>query len=149
MSIRSAMVSKFCVRPTSRGGFWKQSKWPWNMIHSMPCRNPCRPLHPSCVTYSVDPSNVLWSKLGPTPPFPPMRVFEAYLVTSAHSRVWNGRNKLVREANPWSLLLPTQTPNSKVERKVITLFRSITMFHGTNNIWKLFHSLVWIGDVFH
>jgi hypothetical protein len=21
-----------------RGGFWKWSKWPWNMIYSMPCR---------------------------------------------------------------------------------------------------------------
>ena len=25
-----------------RGGFWKQSKWPWNLIHSMPCKNPRR-----------------------------------------------------------------------------------------------------------
>ena len=25
-----------------RGGFWKQSKWPRNMVHSMPRRNPCR-----------------------------------------------------------------------------------------------------------
>ena len=30
-----------------RGGSWKQSKWPWDTIHSMPCRNSCRILHPS------------------------------------------------------------------------------------------------------
>ena len=25
-----------------RGDFWKQSKWPWNIIRSMPRTNPCR-----------------------------------------------------------------------------------------------------------
>jgi hypothetical protein len=32
-----------------RAGFWKQSKWPWNMIHSMPCRID---IHPA-FTYSL------------------------------------------------------------------------------------------------
>jgi hypothetical protein len=31
-----------------RSDFWKQSKWPWTMIHSISWRNPCRLLHPSC-----------------------------------------------------------------------------------------------------
>ena len=29
-------------------------------------------------TYSVGPSSVVWSELGPAPPFPPMRVLEVY-----------------------------------------------------------------------
>ena len=64
--IRNAMVSRFCVRPTS--------KWPWNMIHRMPCRNPCRHYMHLAITYSVGPSSVVWSELGPGPLFPPMRV---------------------------------------------------------------------------
>jgi hypothetical protein len=40
----------------------------------MPCRNPCRLYIHLAFTYSVGPSNVVWSKLGPAPPCPPMRV---------------------------------------------------------------------------
>ena len=61
-----------------RCGFWKQSKWPWNMIHLMPCRNPCGLYIHHAFTYSVGPSSVVWSKLGPAPPFPPLRVLEVY-----------------------------------------------------------------------
>ena len=35
VDVRSAMVSRVCVRSTSK-------KWPWIMIPSMPCRNPHR-----------------------------------------------------------------------------------------------------------
>ena len=59
-----------------RGGFWEQSEWPWDMIHSMPCRNPCRLYIHLAFTYSIGPSSVVWSELGPAPPFPPMRVLE-------------------------------------------------------------------------
>jgi hypothetical protein len=36
---KSAMGFLFCARPTPRGAFSKWSKWPWNVIHLMPCRN--------------------------------------------------------------------------------------------------------------
>jgi hypothetical protein len=64
-----------------RGGFWKSSKWPWNMIHSMQCRKLCRLyMHLALSTYSVGPSSVVWSSdLGPALPFPPMRVLEVKL----------------------------------------------------------------------
>ena len=52
-----------------RDDFWEQSKWPWKMVHSTPCRNPCRLHIRLAFTYSVGPS----SELGPAPPFPPMR----------------------------------------------------------------------------
>ena len=42
----------------------------------MPCRNPCRLYIHLAFTYSVGPSSVVWSELGPAPPFPPMRVLE-------------------------------------------------------------------------
>ena len=57
-----------------RGGFWKSSKWPWHMIHSIPCRNPCILYIHRTFTYFVGPSSEVWSELGPVLPFPPMRV---------------------------------------------------------------------------
>ena len=60
-----------------RDGFCKQSKWPWNTIHLMPCRNPRRLYTHLAFARSVGPSSVVWSvNLGPAPPFPPMRVLE-------------------------------------------------------------------------
>ena len=44
------------------------------MIHLVPCRNPCRLYIRLPFTYYVGPSSVVWSELGPAPPFPPMRV---------------------------------------------------------------------------
>jgi hypothetical protein len=48
------------------------------MIHLMPHRNPCRLYIHLAFTYSVGPSSVVWSELGPAPPFPPMRMLEVY-----------------------------------------------------------------------
>ena len=42
----------------------------------MPRRNPYRLYIHIAFTYSVGPSSVVWSELGPAPPFPPMRVLE-------------------------------------------------------------------------
>ena len=42
----------------------------------MPCRNPCRLYIHLAFTYSVDPSSVVRSELGPGLSFPPMRVLE-------------------------------------------------------------------------
>jgi hypothetical protein len=47
-----------------------------NMIHMMPCKNPCRLYIHLAFTYSVGPLSVVWSELGLAPPFPPMRVLE-------------------------------------------------------------------------
>ena len=61
-----------------RGGFWKWSKWPWNMVHSMPCTNSYRLYIHRAFAYFVGPSSAVWrSELGAAPPFPPMRVLEA------------------------------------------------------------------------
>jgi hypothetical protein len=48
------------------------------MIHLMPCRNPCRLYIHLAFTFSVGPSSVVRSDLGPAPRFPPMRVLEVY-----------------------------------------------------------------------
>ena len=58
----------FGVRPTFKRWFWKHSKWPWNIIHLMPCSNPCRLYIHLTFTYSVGPSSIVWSELGPAPP---------------------------------------------------------------------------------
>ena len=50
----------------------------------MPCTNPCRLYIHLASTYSVGPSSIVWSKLGPAPPFPPIVV-----VTGSWSRVWS------------------------------------------------------------
>ena len=80
--------SGFVLGQHLRSGFWKQSKWPWNMIHSMPCRNPCRLYIHLAFTYSIGPSNVVWSsELGRAPSFPPMRVLRVGW-SRALSLVW-------------------------------------------------------------
>ena len=56
----------------------------------MPCRNLCRLYIHLAFTYSVGPSSVVWSELGPATPFPPMRVLERQWVTGSQSRVWSG-----------------------------------------------------------
>ena len=69
VSARSAMVSRFCVRPTSKRWFLETVQVTMNMIHLMPCRNPCRLyIHPA-FTYSVGPSSVVRSELDTAPPF--------------------------------------------------------------------------------
>ena len=70
--------NSFVLLLLSRGGFWIESKWPWNMIHLASCRNPCRLYIRLACTYSVGPSSVVWSDFGPAPPSPPMRVLEVY-----------------------------------------------------------------------
>ena len=42
----------------------------------MPYRNPCIFYTHLAFSYSVGPASVVWSELGPAPPFPPMRVQE-------------------------------------------------------------------------
>ena len=65
-----------------RSDFWKQSKWPWNMIHLMPRRSPHRLCILFAFTYSIGPSSAVWSELEPAPPFQPIRVLEVRWVTS-------------------------------------------------------------------
>jgi hypothetical protein len=80
----------FVISLPPRGGFWKQSKWPWNMIHSTPCRNPCRLYIHLPFTYSVGPSKRSMKRTWLAPPVPPMRVLEVVIVTGPQSRVWSG-----------------------------------------------------------
>ena len=52
-------------------------EWPWNLIHSPPCRTPCRlPIH-----------LYVWSELGQSPPFRPMRALRLQW-SWAFSLVW-------------------------------------------------------------
>ena len=74
-----------------RGGFWIQSKWPWNMIHLMACRNPCRLYIHLAFAYSVGPSSVVKNELRQAPPFPPLRVLEVQ---------WSRALNLVYELTP-------------------------------------------------
>ena len=48
------------------------------MIPLMPCRNPWRLCIHLAFTYSISPSSIVWSDLGPTPSSPPMRVLEVH-----------------------------------------------------------------------
>ena len=90
-----------------RGGCWKQSKWPWNMIHWMPYRNPRRLYIHITSTYSVGPSSIVWTKLGPAPPFPPTGVLDFVVVTGTQSHPRSGpyRSNNLKTANwDWHLL---------------------------------------------
>ena len=55
----------------------------------MPCKNPCRLYVHLAFTYSIGPSSVVWSELGPAPPFPPMSVWSV-MVTGSQFHVWSG-----------------------------------------------------------
>ena len=57
------MASQVSVRPTSKKWFLKkvQVAMPWNMIHSMPCRNPCPIYIHLAFTYSIGPSTEVWN----------------------------------------------------------------------------------------
>ena len=58
-------------------------------------------------TYSVGPSSVVWSELGPAPPFPPMRELEVE---------WSWALNLVREATlRWTCRSPSPPPRSPLQ----------------------------------
>jgi hypothetical protein len=48
------------------------------MIHSMPCRNPCRLYIHLCIHILRWSLNRSVKELGPAQPFPPMRLLELY-----------------------------------------------------------------------
>ena len=65
MSIQSVMVSQwFCVGPASKRWFLKTVQV--TMKHGIHL----------AFTHSIGPSSIVWSELGLSPPFPPMRVLE-------------------------------------------------------------------------
>ena len=123
MGFWSAIVSWFCVTFTSKKWFQKQSKWPWNMIHLMTFRNPCRLCIHLAFTYFIRPS----SELGPAPPYPPMRVLEVQWL-HALSHVWE-------MANRWSSF----TSNS------IALGRGLGC---STNIHSIHSGQLWIPEFF-
>jgi hypothetical protein len=73
----SAMVSRFCVWPTSK-------RWLSKTIQVIMTHDPFDVMYKSmktynihlAFTYSIDPSSAMWSKLVRALPFPPMRVVE-------------------------------------------------------------------------
>ena len=90
-NIRSAVVSWFCVRPTSKR--WVLKIVQVTMKHDpllMPCRIPCRLCIHLAFTYSVGPSSVMWSEIGPAPPFPTSESAWSVMVTGSQSRVGSG-----------------------------------------------------------
>ena len=96
VSVRNAMVSQFCVRPTSKKWFWKESKCSWNMVRLMPCRNPCGLYNHLAFTLLVGPSSVVWSELGPGSAFSTNESAWSALVTGPQSRVWSGPKLIIQ-----------------------------------------------------
>jgi hypothetical protein len=80
----------FLLSLPPRSGFGKMSKWPWNMIHLMPCRNPCRLSIHLASTYSVGSWSVVWSERRPAPLFPPVRFAWSAVVSCPQCRAWSG-----------------------------------------------------------
>ena len=88
----------------------------------MSCRNPCWLHIHLAFTYSIGPSSVLWSELGPAPPCPPMRVLIV---------LWSRALSLVYEV-------------AFSNAHVYFVLRSVTLFmifNLTNTEHKYFHSL--------
>ena len=78
-----------------RGGFWKQSKRPRNLIQLMPCRNPCRLYIHLAFTYSVGPSSVVWKRTWTGSTFSTNESAWSTLVIGSQSRVWSGPYAIV------------------------------------------------------
>ena len=78
VSIRSAEIFWCCVRPISKRWFFEDSPGDhetWSIwCHAGIHVDFTSILH--SLVYSVGPSNIVWSELGPAPPFPLMRVLE-------------------------------------------------------------------------
>ena len=55
----------FSDRPTSKRRFLRIIQWSWNTIHLILHRNLCKLYIHLAFTYSVDPSSIVWSDLGP------------------------------------------------------------------------------------
>jgi hypothetical protein len=82
----------FVLNLPPRGGFWKQSEWPWNMIHSMPRRNPCRLYIHRAFTYplcwSLECSVKQWIWTGSA--FSTNESAWSVMVMGSQSHVWSG-----------------------------------------------------------
>jgi len=82
--------SGFVLGLPPRGGSWKLSKQPWNMIHLMPCKNPCRLHIHLAFTYSLR-----WSlkhsvkRTWPSPAFSTNESAGSLMVTGSQSHVWS------------------------------------------------------------
>ena len=86
-----------------RGGLWKKSKWPWNMIHLMPCRNPWRLLHP--ILHSYTPLVPHVKRAWTCSAFSTNKSVWNVMVTGSQSHVWNGPYQGVRlhmQTHEWS-----------------------------------------------
>jgi hypothetical protein len=59
-------------------------------IHSLSCRNPCRLYIHLAFTCSIGPSSIVWSELGPAPPFSTNESAWSVMVTGTQSCVWIG-----------------------------------------------------------
>ena len=89
------------------GGLDKNLRRPWNLIHSPPCRTPCRLFIHEVFFGHVGPLLRVWSELGRSPPFQPMRALRL---------PWSRAFSLVCEVGPsilsisWAyrLLVPFQ-----------------------------------------
>ena len=90
--IESTYFTIFCISTLGlppRGSFWKWSKWPWKMIHLMPCKNPRRLYIQLAFTYFVGPSSIMWSKLGLAPHFSTNESAWSTMVMGPQSRMWS------------------------------------------------------------
>jgi hypothetical protein len=115
--IKKFLVSRnFASDPTLRGGPDEYSGRPCTLIHSPPCKTPCRLfIH----KLSFGPSGLhllVWSELGRCPPFRPMRALtlpwsRAFsLVCEVALRLWNKERYsfiefCVHNSREWCMLL--------------------------------------------
>jgi hypothetical protein len=120
-----------CVLGLSRrgGDFWEQSKWPWNMIHLMPCRNLCRLYIHIAFTYILRwclKRSVKWNWTGSA--FSTNESAWSVVITGSQSRVWSGP----KLANGCVGFVP--------QRKIFE-FLSIIKLSGVKLLW------LWLSDL--
>jgi hypothetical protein len=92
-----------------QGGLHANPSIPWNVIHSLPCRNPCRPFHPWSFLWTLRPSHssLKWTWSVSTF-FNQWERYEKAMVTCLHCHAWSGPKtpwlNLVEQPNEMQLL---------------------------------------------
>ena len=123
-------LPKFALGPPLGGRFDETSGRPWNLIHSPPCRTSCRLFIHEVFFRSLGLHLRVRSELGWPPPFWPMRALRLQ---------WSWAFNLVCEV---ALTIPLVF--------YIALFRSVSVFYGTNNImWNLPSFKVNVRNILH
>ena len=114
-----------------RGGFWQWSKWPCNMIHLVPCKNPCRLYIHLAFTYILR-----WSlersvkRTWTGSAFSTNESAWSAMVTGSQSRVWSGPI-FFEVLNSASCFLNSTNSSITILKRIFSVWFYLMLYHPT------------------